>query len=308
MSKVVRLGTRGSELALWQTRWVKERLKQNFPDVEFETVVIKTTGDKNLDSPLAQIGDKGLFTKELDISLLNGDIELAVHSMKDVPTEFHEDLTIAAVTERWNVSDVLISRSAKSIQDLPEGAVLATGSLRRKAQLLHYRPDLRIVDIRGNLNTRFRKFDEADWDGMILAAAGVERLGLGDRITQKIPTDVMLPAVGQGCFAVITRKENQEIIEMLVSIHQPEVAECVTAERALLRALEGGCQVPLGALATTDGFRLRLEGCVASLDGRKYFRDQVEFPVDEAQSAGEKLAGRLIKAGAGEVLEEIRKV
>lgn len=307
MSKVVRLGTRGSELALWQTEWVKRRLQEKNPQIKFEIEIIKTTGDKILDSPLSKIGDKGLFTKELDISLLEDHTDLAVHSMKDVPTEFHPDLTIGAVTERWDVRDVLISRNGKGLDELPQGAVIATGSLRRRAQLMHYRPDLRIIDIRGNLNTRFRKFDEANWDAMILAAAGVERLKFDSRITQKIPVNIMLPAVGQGCFAVLAKKENKAILDMLQTIHQPAVASSVLAERAFLRTLEGGCQVPLGALGEIRDGKIYLQGCVASLDGKKYFRDEVVFSPDESEAAGKELAGKLIKMGAGEILEEIRK-
>ncbi len=307
MKTRIRLGTRGSELALWQTEWVRRRLQEHFPEKEFEVVTIKTTGDKILDAPLAKIGDKGLFTKELDRALLDGRIDLAVHSMKDVPTEYPSELLIAAVTERWDPRDVLISRQGKRLAELPLHAVVATGSVRRKAQLLHLRPDFRIVDIRGNLNTRLRKFDQADWDALVLAAAGVERLGWSRRITQKLPLEQMLPAVGQGCFAVMIHRENKEVWEMVQVIHHPEVAAAVFAERALLRVLEGGCQVPLGAYGTVQEGRIHLRASLLSLDGRKYFYDEVRFPVSRAEDAGRALAEKLLTAGAREVLEEIKR-
>lgn len=306
MKNKIRLGTRGSQLALWQTNWVAERLKRNHPDIEFETIIIKTTGDKILDSPLSQIGDKGLFTRELDRALLDGRIDLAVHSMKDVPTEFDSALTMAVITERWDVRDALVSRNGRTLDQLPEGAVIATGSLRRRAQLLHYRPDLQVMDIRGNLQTRLQKFDGENWEGMILAVAGLERLGLHHRITQKIPVNIMLPAVGQGCFAVITRSGDTEVINFLQTIHQPETAAAVTAERALLRQLEGGCQVPLGAFGQVEEGTIRLQACVADLDGKLFFRDSISKPVAAAEAAGVELAGRLVNAGAGEVLKKIR--
>ena len=307
MKKVVRLGTRGSELALWQTEWVKSKLSGEFPDVEFDILVIQTTGDKILDSPLSKIGDKGFFTKELDRALLDDQIDIAVHSMKDVPTQYDENLAIASVTERWDARDALISPSGKLLDELPNGAVVATGSLRRRSQLLHYRQDLQIVDIRGNINTRLRKLDQSSWDALILASAGIERLNLHTRITQKIPVEIMLPAVGQGCLAVMTKKSNMEIINMLAVIHQPLVVCAIFAERAFLRTLEGGCQVPVGALGETDGNSGKLKGCVASLDGSNYFSDEVQFSFDEPDEAGVELAERLIRAGAKEVLEEIRK-
>ncbi len=308
MKKRIKLGSRGSQLALWQTEWVKEKLQIKYPNLEFETEIVKTTGDKVLDSPLAKIGDKGLFTKELDIALLENRIDLAVHSMKDVPTQFPEELVIGAVTDRWDVRDALISKNGILLEDLPKGASLATGSLRRKAQLLHHRPDFEIIDIRGNLNTRFRKFDESDWDGMVLASAGVERLQMGDRISQKIPSEYMLPAVGQGCFAVMTNCHNEEVLQLIKAIHQPIVAAGVFAERSLLRVLEGGCQVPLGALGEIDGNSLRLRGCVASLDGQAYFANEVMKPIDKPIEAGKLLAEKLIDAGANRILDEIRSL
>lgn len=304
---IIRLGTRGSELALWQTRWVRDRLQSLHPGLGCEIVTLKTTGDKILDAPLAKIGDKGLFTKELDRALLANTIDLAVHSMKDVPTEIPAELAIAAVTERWDVRDVLISRDDRQLDELPGGAKIATGSLRRRAQLLHYRPDWRIVDIRGNLNTRFRKFDASDWDGMILALAGVERLGLQQRISQKLPTEVMLPAVGQGAFAIITRASDRSIRELLRPLHHGPSALAIAAERALLSATEGGCQVPLGALGLVENGRIRLRGCIASLDGRRYVSDEVSGEAADPAAVGRLLADRLLKAGGADILREIRE-
>jgi len=303
----VRLGTRGSELALWQTNWVKKRLAEIYPELEFETIVIKTTGDKILDSPLSRIGDKGLFTKELDHALLADQIDLAVHSMKDVPTEIPSDIIIAAVTERWDVHDVLISRNQLKLDELPVGATIATGSLRRRAQLLRYRPDFQIVNIRGNLYTRFRKFDLSDWDAMVLALAGVERLNLHSRITQKIPLKIVLPAVGQGALAVVIRKDNHKIKSLLAPIHQTATAKAIRAERALLRAVEGGCQVPLGALGKSNGRYIRLQGCLVSLDGKQYVYDETVGDIKRPEQIGEKLAQKLLQSGGREILKEIRK-
>jgi hydroxymethylbilane synthase len=305
---IIRLGTRGSALALYQTNWVKEKLQKIFPEMEFETIIIKTTGDKILDSPLSKIGDKGLFTKELDRALLDRKIDIAVHSMKDVPTQFDNQLTIAAVTERHDVRDALVSNGISNIKNLPQGATIATGSLRRKAQLLHFRPDFNIIDIRGNVNTRLKKFDQSDWDAMVLAVAGLERLELQERISQKIPLDIMLPAVGQGCFAVMTKKSNQKVIDICQLVHQPDTSAAVFAERAFLRRLEGGCQVPLGAIARVEDNKVFLKGCVCSLDGQSYFGGESSSTIDQPEKAGEILAESLLKKGASRILEEIRKI
>ncbi|GAB4330308.1 MAG: hydroxymethylbilane synthase [Calditrichia bacterium] len=306
MKRRVVIGTRGSELALYQTNWVRDRLMKLYPEVEFLVEKIKTTGDIILDSPLSKIGDKGLFTKELDRALLDGRIDFAVHSMKDVPTQFDERLAIIAVTDRWDVRDAFLSRDGTQLSQLPEGAVVATGSLRRRAQLLHYRPDLRIVDIRGNVNTRLKKFDESNWHGMILACAGLERLNFHDRITEKIGFDIMLPAVGQGCFAVMGRRDDAETAELLQPLNRPLTAAAVTAERELLRVLEGGCQVPLGAYAYVEKEEVVLEGCVADLDGKRCYRGSARAELDFAADAGRELAEKLIKMGADQILEEIR--
>jgi len=304
MNRTIKLGTRGSQLALWQTEWVAEQLKQLFPKISFEIQTLKTKGDKILDVPLAKIGDKGLFTKELDRALLNEEIDMAVHSLKDVPTAIPEGLIIAAVTQRWDARDALISRSGK-FADLPDGAKVATGSLRRKAQLLHVRPDLKMVDLRGNLNTRFRKFDESDWDAMILAVAGIERLRWQERITEKIDFSLILPAVGQGSFAIICREEDWEMRELLIPINHPASATAANAERALLRTLEGGCQIPIGAYAHIVDGKLLLDACIASLDGKKLIRDQLSGNPEDSREIGVALAHRLLENGGMEILQEI---
>lgn len=306
MKREIRIATRGSELALWQTNWVRSELEKCLPEARFETLTIKTTGDKILDVPLAKIGDKGLFTKELDASLLRGESDFAVHSLKDLPTKIPDGLMIAAVTKRWDARDVLISKDGSTLSKLPVGARVATGSLRRRSQLLHHRPDLEILDIRGNLNTRFRKFDEADWNAMILAAAGVERLGWGGRISEKISTDILLPAVGQGSLAILCRAEDLETHEFLAVIEDHDSMLAARAERSLMRTLEGGCQVPIGAHASVTEDGIFLSGCVCSLDGGSHVRDSVSVePGGDPEILGAKLAEILLEKGAREILRGI---
>ena len=305
MNRVV-IGTRGSDLALWQAEYVRRSLEAEFPEIEFEIKIIRTTGDDVLDVSLSKIGDKGLFTRQIETELLSGDIDLAVHSLKDLQTEQPEGLTIGAVCKREKPNDVLISRSGKTLDELPRGAKVATGSLRRRSQLLAYRPDLEISDIRGNLNTRFRKFDESDIDAMILAYAGVERLGMGERISQLIPTDVLIPAVGQGSVAVEIRENDKSVAEISARLDDAETRACVTAERALLRTLEGGCQVPIGGYATIEDETLTLDGIVGSLDGKRIFRETRSGQASEAIQLGEYVAQALLEQGADSVLSESR--
>lgn len=306
MNREIRIATRGSELALWQTNWVRSELETRFSEAHFETLTIKTTGDKILDVPLAKIGDKGLFTKELDASLLRGETDFAVHSLKDLPTKLPDGLAIAAVTKRWDPRDVLISRNGEVLAKLPEGARIATGSLRRRSQLLHYRPKLEILEIRGNLNTRFRKFDEEDWDAMILAAAGVERLGWSKRISEKISTDILLPAVGQGSLAILCREEDLAMRDFLSGLEDRDSMLAARAERSLMRTLEGGCQVPIGAHAVVSDQGISLVGCVCSLDGRRLIRDSASSEgYDNPEALGALLAEKLLENGAREILREI---
>jgi hydroxymethylbilane synthase len=309
MAIEIRIGTRSSQLASWQTNHVKAGLERRFPDISITVETIKTTGDKILDAPLAKIGDRGIFTKELEFALLDGRIDCAVHSLKDIPTTIHEGLAIVAVLEREDVHDVFISHPKKSYRhwnDIPPGAALATGSLRRKCQLLSARPDLHIIDIRGNLNSRMRKLEESNWDGMILAQAGVKRLGWTDNITEILSFELMLPAVGQGALAIEARTGDGRIAEMLRVLHHKPTAIATAAERSLLRRLEGGCQIPIGAYAMIREDTVRIDAVIGSLDGKRVVRGTKAAPVAEAEKAGIELAEELMRLGGNEILEEIR--
>ena len=291
---------------MWQTRWVISRLKALFPDTAFEIVNMKTQGDKILDVPLAKIGDKGLFVKELERALSDGQIDFAVHSMKDMPTALPEDLTIGAISEREDPHDVLVSRLGLGLEQLPENARLGTSSLRRSAQLRHFRPDLRLLDLRGNLDTRLRKADTEEFDGVIVAAAGVRRLEHAARITQFIPYEICLPAVGQGALAIESRRDDRKIHPLLDRLNHEPTRLCVHAERALMNTLEGGCQIPIGAHAELEGNRIVLDGVVASVDGSTLVRAQESGSSNEAVEIGQRLAARLIEMGADEILKEVR--
>ncbi|HEX6041569.1 hydroxymethylbilane synthase [Longimicrobium sp.] len=304
----LRIASRGSELALWQSRAVRDALRAADPSLTVDIDVMKTTGDVIQDVPLAKIGDKGLFTKELDAALLEGRADLAVHSLKDVPTRLPEGLVLAAVTEREDPRDVLILPPGGSgdLDSLPPGARVGTSSLRRRAQLQALRPDLAVLDLRGNLNTRLAKLDRGDYDAIILAAAGVLRLGWADRIAAYLDAPAWLPAVGQGALAVVARADRADVVARLRALHDPRSAACTAAERALLRSLEGGCQVPIGALGRVEGDRVVLHGLVAELDGGRILRVEESGPVDEAESVGRRAADALLANGAGEVLAGIR--
>ena len=306
MKKKIRVGSRDSVLAMWQTQFVIEQLQQVTDAYEFEIVSLKTKGDKILDVSLAKIGDKGLFTKELEVGLLQGEIDFAVHSMKDMPTVLPEGLQISSLLKRHNPADVLISEKYQSFADLPQGAKVGTSSLRRKAQLLHARPDLDIHDLRGNLQTRMRKMQEENFDGIILAAAGVERLNWHDKITEELSYDICLPAVSQGVIGVETRVDDSEIIALVQLVHDVQTASCVTAERALLKSLEGGCQIPIGAYAQLKDDMVVLQGLVGSLDGKTIIRDEISGPAAQSEQLGQQLAQRLSEQGGQAILEEIR--
>ena len=305
----IRIGTRGSALALWQTDFISHEIRRIHPGVVIEKIIIKTTGDIILDSPLSRIGDKGLFTKEIEKAMLDGTIDLAVHSMKDVPTVLADGLTIGLVTQREDVRDVFIAHPGKPYRSLSEvvnGGTIATGSLRRKSQLLHFRPDIAAMDIRGNLNTRRKKLEESDWDGMLLARAGVIRLRWEELVTEILDTDIMLPAVGQGALAVEIREDDRELAALIRPLEDLATRRAITAERALLRTLEGGCQVPIGAYARQDGDILCIDAVVGSLDGKRIIRDRIEGAPADAQVLGEKLAEKLRQQGADSILAEIR--
>ncbi len=301
------LGSRGSQLALWQTNHIKSTIESLYPKLSIRVEIIKTLGDKILDSPLSKIGDKGLFTKEIEHALIEKKIDLAVHSLKDIPTKLPDGLTIGAITKRDDARDVFIAnkRNPKRFSELPTNAIIATGSLRRKCQLLRLRPDFTIEDIRGNLNTRMQKLDESDWHGMILAKAGITRLGWEASITDILPTDIMLPAVGQGALAVEIRADDPRIQQIVNALHHEPTAHAVTCERALLRRLEGGCQVPIGAFGRIENSQLTLDAMIGSLDGKRMVRGSIKGLPRHAESLGTTLAQQLLDRGGKEILDEI---
>ena len=308
MKQKIIIGSRGSELALWQAYFVKRELEKKNKSVSVEIKIIKTKGDKILDVALSKIGDKSLFTKELEHELLNRRIDLAVHSLKDLQTQIPDGLKLAAVSKRHPVEDVLIARKkGMTINKLPENAVVGTGSLRRKSQLLHLRPDLKTEELRGNVPTRIQTFLKSNWDAIILARAGVERLKLQKYISSIISSDEMLPAVGQGALGIEINSDNKFVDEVVQSLHDDSTYKAILAERSLLRTLEGGCQVPIGAHAEVKSNGLYLEAIVGSIDGTLTFRSKIRGAKADAEKLGKKLAKDLMKAGAKEVLDEIYK-
>ncbi|MEM9244345.1 MAG: hydroxymethylbilane synthase [Cyanobacteria bacterium P01_F01_bin.153] len=307
-TRTIRIGSRKSQLALVQTYWVRDTLKAAFPDIEFEVCTLETQGDKVLDVALSKIGDKGLFTQELEDGMLDRTFDFAVHSLKDLPTNLPEGLMLGCVTERVNPADAVVFNEkfkGSELKDLPEGAVVGTSSLRRLAQLRHNYPHLTFKDIRGNVNTRLKKLDAGEYDATILAVAGLERLDMGDRIDQILTADVSLHAVGQGALGIECREGDQEILEVLkVLEHEPSKFRCV-AERAFLRTLEGGCQVPIGVNTSIEDGTLTLIGLVASVDGQRLIKDTISGPVGNAETMGAELGDRVKGQGAKEILDEI---
>ncbi|MHB8707872.1 MAG: hydroxymethylbilane synthase [Desulfuromonadales bacterium] len=302
----LRIGTRASQLALWQANWVKSELEKRYPDLEVTLVKIKTIGDKILDVPLAKVGGKGLFTKEIEEAMLAGEIEVAVHSMKDVPTYFPQGLGLRCITQREDPRDIVILRPGiKSWEELPIGGRVGTSSLRRKSMLLHSRPDLQMLDIRGNVETRIRKLTDDNLDAVVLAAAGMHRLGFTAQISEYLPVDVSLPAIGQGALGLESRLDDAETNALIDFFNHPETAHAVIAERALLARLEGGCQVPIAAYGTVSGEELTLTGIVASVDGAQMLKKCVRGPVTEAARLGISLADDLLIQGAGKILNEV---
>jgi hydroxymethylbilane synthase len=293
------IASRGSQLALWQARWVQGQLALLGRDSVIE--IIKTTGDKITDVPLNKVGGKGLFTKEIEEALLDGHADLAVHSLKDLPTELPAGLTLAAVPQRENPHDAMVG---KRLEELHQGARVGTSSLRRAAQLRHLRPDLLLEPVRGNVDTRLRKLDEGQYDAIVLAAAGLERLGWGGRIAEVLPASVMCPAVGQGALAIETRAHGAAR-DVCADLNHAETRQCVTAERALLAALGGGCQVPIGAHATVRDGRLHMVAVVASPDGSEVIQDEAEGAIDEAEALGRNLAADLLARGARRILDAV---
>jgi hydroxymethylbilane synthase len=324
------IATRGSKLALWQAEWVKSEIEKIDPDINVELKKIKTTGDKILDVPLARVGGKGLFVKEIEEALLRGEADLAVHSMKDVPTDLPDGLHITAICKREDPRDAFISQIQNSrfkiqdFQELPDGAHIGTSSLRRICQLLHKRPDLKITQLRGNVDTRIRKLDEGQFDAIILAAAGVKRLGRAERITQILPTDTSLPAIGQGAIGIECRVDDEFTNRLLAGLNHEETSICVRAERAFLKTLGGGCQVPIAAYARLkdktqstehrqDKFKIQdsrfktliIEGLVGNLEGTIIIKNSLEGKPEEAESLGISLAQKLLTHGAKTILEEV---
>ena len=305
MRTTLRIGTRASLLAVTQSTWVKTRIEQAHPQVRVELVQITTKGDRILDVPLAKVGGKGLFVKEIEDALLDGTADLAVHSMKDVPTELPEGLFIGIVPARETPLDAYISNRFATLEALPVGARVGTSSLRRKSQLAAVRPDLAILDLRGNVDTRLRKLDEGQYEAIILAGAGLNRLGLQGRITAELDPTLMLPAIGQGALGIELRRDDTQLLADLQFLHDPRTATAVAAERAFLLRLEGGCQVPIGAHAVVDGETVRLTGLIASVDGRQLLRDTLTAPPAEAPALGTRLAERLLARGGKAILDAV---
>ena len=307
MKRKLVIGTRGSKLALWQAEHIASCLRQQYPDREIELKHIVTTGDKILDVPLAKIGGKGLFTKELEHAMLNREIDLAVHSLKDMPTELPAELILAAVTMRTSPGDALISPKYYTLDNLPQKARVGTSSLRRKAQLLHYRPDLIISDLRGNLDTRLKKLETENLDAILLAVAGLERLGWAERITQVIPASICLPAVGQGALAIEARAGDEEVLAALSFLEDQPTRQAVSAERAFLQEVEGGCQVPVGVYACqgAEPDQLCLAAVILSVDGCQRIKETVIGAAAEGAVLGQKLAQQMLAAGGREILQAV---
>jgi hydroxymethylbilane synthase len=305
MPSEIKIGTRGSQLALFQANWVKDQLVQAHPDLHVTLFKIKTTGDKIQDAPLAKIGGKGLFVKEIEEALLQKRIDLAVHSVKDVPTEFPKGLHLSVITKREDPRDVLISKDGKILKDLPQGAKIGTSSLRRQAQLLHFRSDVELIPLRGNLDTRLNKLETKNIDAIILALAGVKRLGFEERITEVIPPEISLPAIGQGALGIETRTDDHAVENQIRFLNDRDSSIAITAERAFLKKLEGGCQVPIAAYARVVGTTLQIDGLVGTIDGKSLIRHYVEGPIEKAESLGVELAEILLSKGAKEILDEV---
>ena len=306
MGKTLKIGTRGSKLALWQANWVKSALNTQHPSFSVELVIIKTKGDKILDVPLSKVGGKGLFVKEIEEALLDGRIDLAVHSMKDMPSEIPKGLCIGAIPERENPQDILISKKGLPLSQLEPGARIGTSSLRRAAQLLHARPDMHVFPLRGNVDTRLKKLETENLDAIVLAAAGVKRLGLENRITQFLDENIMLPAVGQGALCIEIRQNDPEVAPIVAKLEHPQTRTIVMGERAFLNRLEGGCQVPIAAHGKIDNTLFSICGLVATVDGKTLIKETFSGPEDSAETIGVELADHLISMGAKTIMENLK--
>jgi hydroxymethylbilane synthase len=303
--KTLKIATRQSPLALWQAEFIRSCLEERNADLKVELVTFVTQGDKILDTPLAKIGGKGLFVKELEAALLDGRADLAVHSMKDVPMALPEGLSLAVICEREDPFDAFVSNHYANFNDLPQGAKVGTSSLRRKCQILKQRPDLEIIDLRGNVGTRLSKLDAGLYDAIILASAGLKRLGLSERIRHTLPASVSLPAVGQGALGLECREKDQQVLDLIQPLLHMETSACVRAERAFNAYLEGGCQVPIAGYATLHADELHIEGRVGSVDGATLLVAELRGPVVQAEQLGEALAQQLLELGAGELLQAL---
>jgi hydroxymethylbilane synthase len=303
--QTVRIATRKSPLALWQAEFVKAELIKHHPNLQVELLPMSTKGDKLLDTPLAKIGGKGLFVKELEVAMLEGRADIAVHSMKDVPMEFPPGLELSVICEREDPLDAFVSNQVTSIDQLPDGAVVGTSSLRRQCQIRAQFPNLEIRELRGNVNTRLAKLDKGEYDGIILASAGLIRLKMGERISSRLPAELSLPAGGQGAVGIECRSDSSDIQQLLAPLHHRETASRVVAERAVNRHLQGGCQVPIACFAEVNGTTIGLRGLVGSVDGSTILRADLEGPIEDAEKLGIQLADHLLAAGAGDILAEV---
>jgi hydroxymethylbilane synthase len=307
MNDIIKIGTRGSRLALYQAELTKKLLSEKFPEITVEIVIIKTKGDKILDVALSKIGDKGLFTKELEVALIENDVDIAVHSLKDLPTNLPEGLKLGAVLPRGEFRDALVSKDGRKLSELTSNDVIATSSLRRQAGLLRYNKDFKIVDIRGNVETRLRKMEEGYCDAMIMAAAGLQRLELDKYITEIIEPETIIPATSQGVIAIESRINDPRIDAYLNEINSPSTWNAIDAERAFLRNIEGGCQVPVGCYTEIENDNISITGFVAAVDGTDYIQDTESGTLENTESVGINLAEKLIAKGAKEILANIRK-
>jgi hydroxymethylbilane synthase len=308
MSNPLKIGTRGSKLALWQANWTKSALEKKFPSTPIELIIIKTQGDKILDVPLAKVGGKGLFVKEIEQALLTGQIDIAVHSMKDMPADIPEGLCIGAIPERENPVDVFISRNGDGFSELAAGSVIGTSSLRRGAQLRHARPDMVIRSIRGNLDTRLKKLESENFDALVLAAAGVKRLNFEHKITEYLDPGFMLPAIGQGALCIETREDDEIVGPLVASLDHASTRTVVAGERAFLNRLEGGCQVPIAGHGRISENQFTLTGLVAEIDGCRVIKGEKTGPLDSPETIGINLAEELLAGGADKILEKLKSM
>lgn len=304
-NNIVRIATRKSPLAIWQAEFVRDSLLALYPELQIEFVKMSTQGDKILDTPLAKVGGKGLFVKELEVGMLAGEADIAVHSMKDVPVAFPEGLHLPVVCKREDPRDAFVSNNYQSIDELPQGAKVGTSSLRRECQLRSYRPDLEVLPLRGNVNTRLRKLDEGNYDAIILATAGLKRLGFDDRIKSKLTPEQSLPAIGQGAVGIETRVDDERINALIAPLRCPETWIVVTAERAMNKRLAGGCQVPIAGFALLEGGKIWMRGLVGRPDGSEMLSAEVNGTAEQAESLGIQLAEELLSQGAEKILADV---